>query len=111
MAEEIDISKLHGVIKQYALACEKDALGSKGYGKLNTTQEIKLFKEMVIRNGKQAELKRQLPNIKGVTVPENLKTKKSEKDVNKRIIDLMKEDNSDENKDALKSAVSEKHNR
>ncbi|MCR5265734.1 MAG: hypothetical protein K6E29_03975 [Cyanobacteria bacterium RUI128] len=110
MTEEIDISKLHGVIKQYALACERDNSGAKGYGKLNTTQEIKLFKEMVIRNGKQAELKRQLPNIKGVTVPE-VKPKKSDKDVNKRIIDLMKEEHSDENKDALKNAVIEKLNR
>ena len=110
MTEEIDISKLHGVIKQYALACERDSAGSKGYGKLNTTQEIKLFKEMVIRNGKQAELKRQLPNIKGVTVPKDMKSNKSE-DVNKRIIDLMKEKDSDENKNALKNAVSEKLNR
>ena len=108
MAEEIDISKLHGVIKQYALACERDSSGSKGYGKLNTQHELKLFKEMVIRNGKQAELKRQVPNIKGISVPEDLKSKKTDKDVNKRIIDLMKEQDSDENKKALKDAVSKK---
>ena len=105
MSEEIDISKLHGTIKQYALAAERDAKGTKGYGKLNTIQEINLFKDMVRRNGKEAELKRQLPNIKGITVP----TK--EKELNKRIIDLMKEKNSTENKTELQNSVSEKKER
>ena len=78
MSEEIDISKLHGDIKRYAEKADRDKKGSKGSGKLNTAYELNLFKEMVIRNGKQAELKRQLPNIKGVTIPQedSEKTKK-----------------------------------
>ena len=106
MAQEIDISKLHGIIKQYALACERDKAGSKGYGKLNTTQELNLFKEMVIRNGKQAELKKQLPNMKGISVPVK-DNKTSEKDLNKKIINLMKENNPESEKE-LKETVSEK---
>lgn len=102
MAEEIDINKLHGIIKQYALSCEQDSKGSKGYGKLNTAHEINLFKDMVRRNGKEAELKKQLPNIKGITIP----TK--EKELNKHIIDLMKKDNSEDNQKELKNTVSKK---
>ena len=110
MTEEIDISKLHGVIKQYALACERDREGSKGYGKLNSIQEINLFKEMVIRNGKQSELKRQLPNIKGISVPTETSDKSKKQGINKHILNLMKENNTTKNQQDLKSAVSKKKN-
>ena len=106
MAEEIDISKLHGIIKQYALAVDREKTGTKGHGKLNTQHELKLFKEMVIRNGKEAELKKQLPNIKGVSVP--VKEKSDEKKLNKRILDLMKTEGSKENNKELQDAVSQK---
>ena len=102
MSDEIDISKLHGDIKLYAQKADKDKDGSKGKGKLNTLYEINLFKEMVRRNGKEAELIKQVPNIKGVTVP----TEK--KELNKRIIGLMKEDNSKENEQELKATVEKK---
>jgi hypothetical protein len=102
MSDEIDISKLHGDIKLYAQKADKDNQGSKGSGKLNTLYEINLFKEMVRRNGKEAELIKQVPNIKGITVPVK------HKDINKRIVDLMKEDNTEENKTELKDTVSEK---
>lgn len=109
MAEEIDISKLHGVLKEYALSVEKDKVGTKGYGKLNTAQELKLFKEMVVRNGKQAELKRQLPYVKGVSVPTEKPAEESnQQKLNKKIINLMKEENSAENKQNLSNAVSQK---
>ena len=102
MSDEIDISKLHGDIKLYAQMVDKDKDGSKGKGKLNTLYEINLFKDMVKRNGKEAELLKQLPNIKGVTVPDK------GKNLNKRIIDLMKEDNTKENEIELRTTVSEK---
>lgn len=108
MAEEIDISKLHGIIKEYALAVDCDSKGRKGYGKLNTIQELNLFKEMVIRNGKQKELKKQLPNLKGVSVPDNSKTIKTEtSEINNRILKLMKEDDID-SQNKMREAVSEK---
>ena len=106
MAQEIDISKLHGTLKEYALKCERDKADSKGYGKLNTLYEINLFKEMVIRNGKEAELKKQLPNLQGISTP--IKPKTNDSIINKRIIDLMKESDTEENKKDLKNIVSEK---
>ena len=100
MSDEIDISKLHGDIKRCAQMADRSKPGTKGSGKLDTLYEINMFKEMVRKNGKEAELKKQLPNIKGVTVPP--------KEVNKRIIDLMKEDNTKENQTELQNTVSEK---
>ena len=106
MSDEIDISKLHGVIKEYALMAERDSKGSKGYGKLNTTQELNLFKEMVIKNGKQKELIKQVPNIKGVTVPVKDKKSTKQQDLNKRIIDLMKDKES--SPDKMRELVAQK---
>ena len=100
MSDEIDISKLHGEIKRYAQMADRSKSGTKGSGKLDTLYEINMFKEMVRKNGKEAELKKQLPNIKGVTVPT--------KEVNKRIIDLMKEDNTKENQTELQNNVSKR---
>ncbi len=107
MTQEIDISKLHGDIKRYAQMAERDKVGSKGYGKLNTQYEINLFKDMVKKYGKEKELKKQLPNFKGITVPVKDTTKSEEKDINKKILNLMK--NNDASSSAeIKKAVSEK---
>lgn len=107
MTQEIDISKLHGDIKRYAQMAERDKAGSKGYGKLNTQYEINLFKDMVKKYGKEKELKKQLPNFKGITVPVKDTTKSEEKDINKKILNLMK--NNDASSSAeIKKAVSEK---
>ena len=115
MSDEIDISKLHGSIKEIALACERDKKNSKGYGKLNTQYELNLFKEMVTRAGKQEELKRQLPNIKGVTIPDESLSKKEkevkEKHLNDRIINLMKDNDSNEIKDVVSEKLSLKNNK
>lgn len=102
MSDEIDISKLHGDIKRYAQKADRDKKGEKGSGKLNTLYEINMFKDMVRKNGKEAELLKQLPNIKGITVPTE------EKKLNKHILDLMKENNSEENKTELQKTVAKK---
>jgi len=96
MSEEIDISKLHGTIKEYALAADRDDKNSKGYNKLDTKYEINLFKEMVEKAGKQTDLKKQLPFFKGLKISKvnknNETTTAEETILNKRIIDLMKEE-------------------
>lgn len=107
MTQEIDISKLHGDIKRFAQMAERDKAGSKGYGKLNTQYEINLFKEMVKKYGKEKELKKQLPDFKGITVPVKDTVKNNEKDLNKKILGLMK-NNDKSSSEEIKKAVSEK---
>lgn len=89
MQEEININKLHGDIKRYAQMADKDPKGTKGSGKLNSAYELNLFKDMVKRNGKQAELIRQVPNIKGVSIPNDNskpeKLKEYEKNMTKHL--------------------------
>ena len=96
---------MHWKIKDYARLADRDSdPSSAGYGKLNTKYELSIFKDMINRNGLQAELKKQVPNIKGVTVPVD-KTKKnnlpetdtasektdSEKDLTELVNDFVKE--------------------
>lgn len=106
MSDEIDINKLHGTIKRYAQLADKDSANSKGYNKLNTIQEINMFKEMVRRNGKEAELLSQMPRIKGVSVPIKDSDDKT-KTINKKIINHLKE-NAETDTKSVKKLISKK---
>ncbi len=103
MAYEIDINKLHGDIKRYAQMALRGSSDLKGNNKLDTMQEINLFKEMIIRNGKQDELLRQLPNFKGLD-----SSKKNEKEVNKQILKTMKNGSIEDTQKAVQEKLSAK---
>ncbi|GEM_PF-7132696 len=107
MSDEIDISKLHGDIKLYAQKADSSKVGEKGYGKLDTLYELNLFKDMVKRNGKEADLLRQVPDVKGVTVPIK-ENDKDERTLNKKILSLMREMNTEINTKEMQDVVSEK---
>ncbi len=103
MAYEIDINKLHGDIKRYAQMALRNNSDAKGHNKLDTLQEINLFKEMVVRNGKQEELLKQLPNFKGIEIPE-----KNEKEINKQILQTMKNGTVEDTQKAVEKKLSAK---
>lgn len=108
MSDEIDISKLHGKIKAYAKYADRDNNpNSSGYNKLNTRYELSAFKDMIIRDGLQEELKRQLPYMKGVTVP--IKKAKKEEDVNRRILDYMRGNKEVSDHEEMRALVSERN--
>lgn len=114
MSEEIDISKLHGKIKDYArLADRDDDTSSKGYNKLDTKYELNIFKDMIIRDGLQEELNRQVGKTV-VKAPDKSKKEESSensdnaKDLAERVNDFIKDNRMVSNPNRMQDIISAK---
>lgn len=110
MSEEIDITKLHGKVKELALWADRDDSDSNGFNKLNTRYELALFKEMVSKAGLQQELKKQIPYIKGISVPIKKDNDNDKTKIDKKIISLLKNNHDISTSEELKKAVNERDN-